>query len=176
MRRDNKKNNDEPLAYKTICREEVIHNKTMPRIRDGKTKGVKVELRWENNIKKPNLNGPKNRTRLLNFNWGRILYTQNWKGAYPNFRRIESWIRMWVKGPESVPSKNKRLEIREATKNKERAEELTWPLSQPTKERVERIIQNHDRTEEEKETRPSEESQMPTTITVRKTGILEHSR
>jgi hypothetical protein len=31
---------------------------------------------------------------------------------------------MWEKGPESVPSKNKREEIREATKNKERAEEL----------------------------------------------------
>jgi hypothetical protein len=76
---------------------------------------------------------------------------------------------MWERGPESVPSKNIRLEIREATKNKARTEGLICPLSQPTKESVERIIQNQVRTEEEKETRPSEESQMPATIQVRKT-------
>jgi len=146
----------------------------MPRIRDGKTKGVKVEFICVNNIKNPNLKGPKNRTRLLKDKSGRILYTQNWKGAYPNFKRIESWIRMWEKGPERVPSKNKRLEISEATKNKEREEELIWPLSQPTKERVERIIQNQESTEEEKETRPSEESQIPTTTPVRKTDGLKN--
>lgn len=44
-RRFKKKNILEPLAYKTICSEEEAHNKTMPRIRDGKTKGVNVELR-----------------------------------------------------------------------------------------------------------------------------------